>query len=418
MKRWLTLIVLVVVIVLVIVGIKGFGVFKMIQGFKAQGEPSATISTVKAGTQEWTEELSAVGSLRAVRGVNLATEVSGLVRSIHFASGDEVKAGETLMRMVDDADLASQRSLEAAAALAEIVYKRDQEQYAAEAIAKSQLDSDRGNLDSARANVAQQAALVAKKTIKAPFAGRLGISTVNPGQYINPGDTIVTLQQLDPIYVDFSLPQQTLGQLKVGQTVNAVSDSFPGRTFTGSISAISPLVDTGTRNVSVQATLANPQHQLLPGMYASLKIVSGTPQRFVTLPQTAITYNPYGETVYVVVPRGQEGADDPNKPAELRQSEALAKIDAERKAKETPAKGDAAKPAEAQPSSGAPTLVARQVFVVTGATRGDQVSIVKGVNEGDEVVTSGQLKLKSGLKVVVNNTVQPTDDPKPTPQEQ
>jgi membrane fusion protein (multidrug efflux system) len=391
----------------------------MIQGFKAMGEPKATVSTVKAASDDWTAELSAVGSLRAVRGVNLSTEVSGLVRSINFTSGDEVKAGATLMRLVDDADLASQRSLEATANLAKITYMRDLKQLEGEAISQSQVDTDLGNLQSALANVSQQAALVAKKTIKAPFDGRLGISTVNPGQYINPGDTIVTLQQLDPIYADFSLPQQALAQLKVGQTVNAVSDSFPGLQFSGTISAISPLVDTNTRNVSVQATLKNPDRKLLPGMFASVKVVSGTPQKFITLPQTAVTYNPYGETVYLVVPRGQETADDPNKPLELRQNEALNKADAEQKARDSgKAAAVAAAPAEAPKQDGPQPLVARQVFIETGATRGDQVAVVKGLKEGDEVVTSGQLKLKNGMLVIVNNSVMPSDDPNPKPLDQ
>ena len=421
MKRWLLLIVVVVLIVATLGFLKYRGIQKMIDGFKAQGEPKSVVSTLKAASADWQPELAAVGSLRAVRGVDLSTEVSGLVRTINFKSGDEVKAGTLLMQMVDDSDVASLKALQATAELNQIILQRDLKQLEAEAIAQSQVDTDRGNLKSSYAQVAQQQALVAKKAIRAPFDGKLGITTVNPGQYINPGDTIVTLQQLDPIYVDFTLPQQSLSQLKNGQAIRATSDSVPGLDFDGTISAINPLVDTATRNVKLQATIRNPDKKLLPGMFANVKIATGEPRRYITLPQTAVTYNPYGETVYVLVPRGQENADDPNKPDALKQSQALDKSESELKAKQAAASKDGkdakagATPADAKQPDGPPPMVARQVFIEVGPTRGDQVAVLKGLKEGDEVVTSGQLKLKNGMLVIVNNDVQPANDAHPTP---
>jgi membrane fusion protein (multidrug efflux system) len=394
----------------------------MIDGFKAKGEPKAVVSTIKATLEDWQPELAAVGSLRAVRGVDLSTEVSGLVKTINFKSGDEVKAGALVMQMVDDSDVAALHALQATAELNQITLQRDLKQLEAEAIAQSQVDTDRGNLKSAYAQVAQQQALVLKKSIRAPFAGKLGITTVNPGQYINPGDVIVTLQQLDPIYVDFTLPQQALSQVQVGQRIKAVSDSVPGVDFDGTISAVNPIVDTATRNIKLLATIQNPDKKLLPGMFANVKLATGDSKRYITLPQTAVTYNPYGETVFVLVPRGQENADDPNKPEALKQKQALDQADTQLKAQQAAAQAkkdgktaDAQKPADAPKTDGPPPMVARQVFVEVGPTRGDQVAVLKGLKEGDEVVTSGQLKLKNGMLVIVNNSVLPANNPNPTP---
>jgi membrane fusion protein (multidrug efflux system) len=203
---------------------------------------------MKVEYQQWQPQLSAVGTLRAVRGVDVTTEIAGLVRSLEFKSGDEVKAGQVLAQLNADSDIAQLHSLEAAADLASTVYERDKAQLAAEVISKAQVDTDAGDLKSKRAQVAQQAALVAKKTIRAPFAGKLGISTVNPGQYLNAGDKLVTLQQIDPIYIDFNLPQQQLPQISIGQKVTLLVDAYKGATFEGKVNAINPKVDANTRN--------------------------------------------------------------------------------------------------------------------------------------------------------------------------
>ncbi|MEG1327832.1 MAG: efflux RND transporter periplasmic adaptor subunit, partial [Janthinobacterium sp.] len=259
------------------------------------------------------------------------------------------------------------------------VLARDRQQFAVQAISQAQIDSDLADVKSRQALAAQQAALVAKKTIRAPFAGKLGITTVNPGQYLNPGDRIVTLQTIDPIFVDFYIPQKHLGGLQVGQVLNLSSDAHASTAFAGKVSAISSKVDPATRNVQVEATVANPQRQLLPGMFANVNVEVGAKQHHLTLPQTAITYNPYGSTVFVVhaAPAPKAGA--------------------------------------AAPKAG--ELVVRQVFVSTGEARGDQVAVLTGLTEGQQVVTSGQLKLKNGSPVVISNVVEPRNNPQPAPQE-
>jgi len=370
--------IMLVAVAILLGGIVGFNFFKgyMMQKYMASAPvPAATVSAMPADYQEWQPQISAVGTLRAVRGVDVTTEVAGIVRSIEFKSGDEVKSGQVLAQLNADSDLAQLHALEAAADLANTVYERDKQQLAAEVISKAQVDTDAADLKSKRALAAQQAALAEKKTIRAPFSGKLGITTVNPGQYLNAGDKLVTLQTIDPIYVDFNLPQQQLPQVGLGQKVVLTTDAYAGVNFEGKINAINPRVDPGTRNVQIEATVPNPKRQLLPGMFASVKVNSGEQQRYLTLPQTAITYNPYGSTVYVIKPSDQKDAQ------------------------------------------GHPQLTAQQVFVTPGPTRGDQVAILKGIEPGAQVVTSGAVKLKNGMPVVINNSVQPSNNPNPTPQE-
>ncbi|HEX8012890.1 MAG TPA: efflux RND transporter periplasmic adaptor subunit [Casimicrobiaceae bacterium] len=377
MKR--RMVIMLVVVGLLLGGLIGFNFFKgyMLQKYMASAPvPPATVSTMTAEYQQWQPQLSAVGTLRAVRGVDVTTEVAGLVRSIEFKSGDEVKAGRVLAQLNADSDIAQLHALEAAADLAATVYERDKAQLAAEVISKAQVDTDAADLKSKRALAAQQAALVQKKTIRAPFAGKLGISTVNPGQYLNAGDKLVTLQTIDPIYVDFMLPQQQLPQVSPGQKVTLSTDAYKDAPFEGAVTAINPRVDTNTRNVQIEATVPNARRLLLPGMFVTVKVNAGEEQRHLTLPQTVITYNPYGDTVFVV------------------------------------------RPSDKKDDKGKPILTAQQVFVTTGPTRGDQIAIVKGVEPGMQVVTSGQVKLKNGMPVVINNAVQPANSPNPKPQEQ
>lgn len=416
-QRWLVMIGAVLLLILIIGGIKACSVIKMIDGFKAMGEPTSTVSTVKVGFDDWQPTVSAVGTLRAVRGVDLAAEVAGVVETAPLRSGTEVRQGAPLIQMTTSADTAHLRALQSDAALARSTAARASKQLKAQAISQSQAELEAAKLKSAEAAVAEQQALINKKIIRAPFAGRLGISTINPGQYLNPGDKLVTLQQLDPIHIDFTVPQGSLSRVSNGQLVQISTDAFPGQSFAGQITAINPVVDANTRNVRIQATLKNPQEQLLPGMFGNITVTAGESQRYLTLPLNAVAFNPYGETVFVVVKRGQENVIDPNKPAELSKSEALKKADAELKAKAEAAKNpDAAAPAAVTPApSNSVQLVARQVFIKTGLTRGDQVAVLSGIAEGDEVVTSGQLKLKNGTLVVINNEIQPSSDPDPRP---
>lgn len=365
------------IIMLIAVGLLAAG-FVFFHFFKAEkiGQVMAaiaaapmTVSTMTAGYQDWQPQLEAVGTVRAVKGADLSLEVSGIVDSINFESGDDVPAGALLLRLRSADDIAKLQSLQASAELAQVTYTRDQKQFQVRAVSQATLDADVANLKSYRAQVAEQQAVVDKKTLKAPFAGHLGIRLVDLGQYLNAGTTVVTLQALDPIYVDFYLPQQTLDRLKVGQAMVAKVDTYAGQTFAGKIAALNPKIDQTTRNVQVRGVLQNPDHKLLPGMYATVDIAVGTPQRYITLPQTAITFSSYGDTVYIVDKKGQGPAG--------------------------------------------PQLVARQTFVTVGSTRGDQIAVLSGVKEGDTVITAGQVKLRNGVAVAINNTIQPTDNPNP-----
>lgn len=337
--------------------------------------PPQTVSAAAATMEEWQKQLKAVGSLRAVRGADLSAQVGGLVSATHVESGTEVAEGTLLVELASADDVAKLDALKASAALARVTYDRDKRQFEAHAVSQQVLDTDAQNLKSAEAQVAQQQAIVQYKFIRAPFAGKLGIRQIDVGQYVSPGTTLVTLQALDPIYVDFTLPQQALAQVAVGQKVKTQIDTFPGEDFSGTIAAINAKVDTSSRNVQIRATLANPDHRLLPGMFATVAIDVGAPQRYVTLPQTAITYNPYGSTVYIVDDKGKD-------------------------------------------ANGQSQLVARQVFVTAGDTRGDQVALLKGVEAGQMIVTAGQMKLRNGSPLKIDNTVQPSNDPNPKPIDQ
>ena len=380
-----------VVVVLVLLGV-GFALHIRTLIASAPKPYPQTVTATKVSSQDWQPTLAAVGSVVPVRGVDVTTEIAGLVREIHFKSGQDVHKGDVLVELNADSDKAQLASLEAAADLSASVLKRDKAQFDAQAIAQAQVDADAADLKSKRALAAQQQANIDKKTIRAPFSGKLGITTVNPGQYVNPGDKIVTLQTIDPIYVDFNLPQKQVGALQVGQVVNVTSDGFAGTVFPGKITAISPKVDTTTRNVVVEATLSNPKRQLLPGMFANAAVEVGDKKHYLTLPQTAITYNPYGSTVFVVLTADEAAAA--------------------KRANGGPA--SAAAPAPAASGSG---LVVQQAFVTTGETRGDQVAILSGLKEGQQVVTTGQLKLKNGTSIVIDNSVVPANSPNPTPQE-
>jgi membrane fusion protein, multidrug efflux system len=372
------MIIMLIAVGVVFGGVFGFQIFKnaMIKKFmSAMPQPPQTVSTVTAAVQEWQPQIEAVGSLRAVNGADLAFEVSGIVKELHFKSGDDVAAGDILLTLRADDDIAKLEALKATAALSEIVHQRDQEQFKIKAVSQATLDADGANLKNAKAQVAEQQAVVDKKTLRAPFAGHLGVRVVDIGQYISAGTTVVTLQALDPIYADFFLPQQTLNQIRLEQAVTIKIDTYPNGDFTGTITAINPKVDPATRNVQVRATLKNPDRLLLPGMYASVNVAAGGKQRYITLPQTAVTYNPYGETIYVVDDKGQ----DPQ---------------------------------------GKPQLIARQVFVTAGLKRGDQVAILSGVEEGQTVVTAGQMKLRNGVPLVIDNTIRPTADANPLPIDQ
>jgi membrane fusion protein (multidrug efflux system) len=369
MKRMIIMLIAVGVVLGGVFGFEAFRSMMIAKFFATMGQMPQTVATTVARTEEWQSHLDAVASLTAEQGGDLSFEVAGIVGALHFKSGADVAAGTPLAQLRDADDVAHLQSLEAAARLAEITYRRDSRQLRVHAVSQAVVDTDAATLAGDRAQVAQQKAVIAKKTLVAPYAGHLGIRAVTLGQYVNPGTAVVSLQALDPIYADFDLPQQTLPELKVGLPVTVTVNAYPGTRFTGTIRAVAPQVDPSSRTVQVRAELRNPDFRLRPGMFARVSIDTGAPQSHVTLPQTAITYNPFGSTVYLVAQ--ERGADG--------------KIHG----------------------------VARQSFVVTGPTRGDQVAILKGVTAGQTVVVSGQVKLRNGVPVTVNNSVLPTNDVHP-----
>ena len=357
---------------LLFVGIFSYKAFQtyMMKKYMNGASPPVVISAMAAIPEAWQSKLSSTGTLRAINGVDVTTEIAGLVKDIKFIPGSHINLGEVMVELNADVEISQLKSLEAAAELAQITYDRDKEQFAIEGVSKATLDTDAADLKSKKAQVAQQAAVVAKKTVKAPFKGHLGISAVNLGQYLNPGDKIVTLQALDPIHVNFFLPQQKLPYVAMNQPVTFKVDTYPNLTFNGKISSINPKVDPATRNVELEATIPNPDYKLLPGMYAEVIITTGKPKDYLTLPQTAISYNPYGNLVYTLKEKGKN-------------------------------------------DKGAPLFIATQKFVTVGETRGDQVQVIKGIDKGDVVVTAGQIKLKNGSLVVIDNTVVPSNNPAP-----
>ncbi len=369
------MILVVLVVALVLGAIFGWQRFVGTMIGKSMGAMASapqTVSTIIAEESTWQSRTPALGSVRAVRGADLAAQASGVVDKIHIESGTEVAAGTVLLVLKANDDPAKLAQLQAQADLASITLKRDQEQLAAQAISQATVDSDASSLESGRAQVTAQKALIEEKTLRAPFAGRLGLRQVDEGQYLAAGTTVVTLQALDTVFIDFYVPQQALSHLKVGQAVTARVDAYPGTEFSGKLTSINSKVDASSRNIQARASFSNPDRKLLPGMYANVEVDDGDSTMHITLPQAAITYNPYGDTVYIVQ---KSGVDE----------------------------------------KGNPKLTVQQRFVQLGDTRGDQVAVKSGIAAGEEVVTAGQMKLRNGSGVVINDKIVPANDPNPTP---
>ncbi len=327
--------------------------------------PAEVVQASKAGTRTWRPRIAAVGSLSAIQGVDVSTEVAGVVTKIEFNSGQSVKQGDVLVKLDTDADEAQLRSLRAQSELARIQYKRQRELYRSHSTSRSSLDQAKAQYTQSQAQVSRQQALIDKKIIRAPFSGIVGIRQVDLGQYVAPGTTIVTLQQLNPIYVNFSLPQQDLPKVHEGQTVHLTVSGFGKAQFSGKITAINPKVNGSTRNFKIQATISNAKHQLRPGMFVNANIVMPTQNRVVTVPQTAISYNPYGEFVYVLQKTGNK-------------------------------------------RHGKTVYKASRKVVQTGTTRGDLVQVTKGIKPGQLVVTAGTVKLHPGALALINNKNSPS----------
>ena len=370
-KRILWMIGAILLVVGAIAFWKYYTVSAMIAKMSAQKPEPTKVSSIRATEEIWQDQRHTVGSLAAVQGVMLSNELAGTVQSITFESGTRVKQGDLLVQLDVTNDQAQLRGLEAQATLARINFDRAQSLRNSSTNAQSDLDAAQAQYQQAQAAVDTLKANIAKKTITAPFAGQLGLRQVNLGQYLAVGTAIVTLQALDPIYVNFSMPQQSVVDLTLQQQVQVGIDAYPGETFVGTVNAINAKVDDATRNLAVQATLSNAAGKLKPGMFCSVDALLPRQNKLITLPQSAIVYNPYGNAVYVVE-KSTEAAE-------------------------------------------AGSLIARQRFVQLGETRGDQVAVLKGVQAGDEVVTSGQLKLRNGAAVAINNTVMPENNSAPTP---
>lgn len=372
--RWV-LIISAIVFALLAVWLKGVPwLFMNVLMSKSDFIQPQSVSTMHAAKLPWQGQVRSVGTLHAVEGADLAAEVSGIVTQIAFKPGDDVKKGQLLIQLRDDSDRAQLAALRATAEQNILTYRRNASLNQQNAISKQAFDQARANMQSAVAQAAAQLATVEKKAIRAPADGRVGIRMVDIGQYVNAGTTLVTLQKLDPIFVDFTVPQQQAGVLKPGAPVTVTVESGSDKAFKGRIVALDPKVDPETRNVRVRAEISNPNKTLIPGMFATVLTEVGSPRPQLTLPQTAITYNPYGDVVYVVTPSKNEKGKD--------------------------------------------ILVANQRFVTVGETRGDQVAIVSGITEKDEVVTTGQLKLKNGAVVFINNKVKLPNNPNPKPIQQ
>ena len=327
--------------------------------------PPASVATALVEQRTLTPSLAAVGSVTAVQGVTLNAEVAGTIRHISFESGAEVKAGEVLVELDTSVERAQLQAAQANLELATVNLGSGRSLVGSGAIAKNQFSTLEAQAKGGEAEVSRLQALIAKKTIRAPFSGRTGLRQVNLGQFVGNGTAIVSLQSLDPVYVDFALPQQRLAQLNVGANVVVTTDVFPGEKFDGSVSAIHPEVDSSTRSIRVRATLKNPQGRLRPGMFAKLDLMLPQVENVLLVPATSITYAPYGDSVFVV-----DTSKQPN--------------------------------------------TVQQKFVRVGGARGDFVVITQGLAAGETVVSSGSFKLRNGAAVVINNSLKP--NPSETPQ--
>ena len=353
--------------------------------------PPVTVSAMPARYETWRETIRLVGSLRAMQGVDVSTELAGLVREIRFESGGSVSAGDLLVQLDTEADQAQLQGYEAQAQLAQVQLERQQALVKTQAVSRAALDLAQAQYRQATANVAYQRAIINKKSIRAPFAGQLGIRQVDRGQYLSPGIAVVTLQALDPVRVEFLLPQQDLARVSVGRPIVLAVDTYPGKSFEGKITAVSSRADSQTRNFPVEGVVPNPERLLRPGMFTGVEIGLPGQRETITVPQTAINFSPYGNSVFVV-------ADAP--PAQGGEGAPVASVPR-----------GSAEAASAPP----PGLVVSQRFVRTGETRGDQIEILDGLKEGERVVTSGQFKLRDGAPVVIDNKIQPTNNPAPRP---
>jgi membrane fusion protein (multidrug efflux system) len=368
-KKILISVVTVVLVLVALVGIKAMQITTLIAFGKSFVPPPETVSTATAREDKWQDTLSAVGSINAVQGVMITAEIPGTIREIAFESGAVVNQGDVLVKFDISSEEAQLRALEAQVDLAQTNLARMKSLRAENTVSQSELDQAETSVKQFVANADNLRATIAKKIIRAPFAGRLGIRQVNTGQYLEAAKPIVSLQSLTPVYGDFSLPQQDLARIKTGLQVRVLSDAYPGKTFTGTLTAINPDLDPITRSIKLQATFDNNEQLLRPGMFARMEIVFPEVKPVLAIPATAVLSAPYGDSVYVVEPS----------------------------------------------TNAAGGLVVRQQFIRVDRARGDFVSVMSGLKPGENVVSSGMFKLRNNMAVVVNNDIAPKSDKKPNP---
>jgi membrane fusion protein, multidrug efflux system len=365
------------VVLLVLAGL-GFVKYRQIQTAIAQGSsfapPPTAVTTVIAKRETWPSTMQVIGTTAAIQGVTVSADLPGTVDKINFESGKAVNAGDVLV----DLDTRQERAQLAAAQadwnLAHINYERQQKLVEQGVVARTEFDNAQAQEKSTQAHVGEIKATIERKTIRAPFSGILGIRQINLGQYLAAGQAIVSLQALNPIYVNFGVPQQESTQMQVGRVLHVTSDNLPGAQFTGRVTAVDSVINETTRNIQVQATMSNPGGKVRPGMFVQVDVGLGGSRQVVELPATAINYAPYGDSVFVVT-----DMQDPKSKKTYRG--------------------------------------VRQQFVKVEGSRGDQVGVVSGLNPGEEVVSSGVFKLRNGAAVEVNNKIQPPNNPKPNPEE-
>jgi membrane fusion protein, multidrug efflux system len=373
MAKRMTLMLSVMVVLLTTLGfIKFRQVQSAVQAASFQPPPEAVTSVV-AKQEQWPATMGVIGTMEAVHGVTVSADLPGTVEKINFASGQSVREGDVLVELDTRQERAQLAALEAQRDLARINYGRTQQLVKEGVISRVEYDQATAQQKSTEANVAEIRATIERKTIRAPFSGILGIRKVNLGQYLAAGDAVVPLQSLNPIYVNVGVPQQSVGQVRVGRNLRITSDDLPGQVFTGRVNAIDSVVDQATRNIQVQATLANPQGKLRPGMFVQVEVVLGASRPVIALPASAISFAPYGDSVFIIT--------------------------------------------DLKDQKGQTYRGVRQQFVKVEGSRGDQVAVVSGVNPGEEVVSSGVFKLRNGAAVQVNNKVQPENNPAPKPED-
>jgi membrane fusion protein (multidrug efflux system) len=383
-KRMIIMLIIAAVLIGGMVWFQHFKSTMIAKAIKGMSNPPQTVSTIVAQESSWQPTVEALGNLRASQQASLSPQIAGVVTAIHFRSGEKVRAGQVLAQINDAPQRAQLAQLQAQVGqlqaqlnLAQITLAQDEAQLKAQAISQAVVDTDRANVTSVQAQlkalaeqINAQKAVLAQATVTAPFTGVLGIRQVNLGQYLAPGTAVVTLQALDPMDIDFTVPQNQIDLVHVGMKAELTTNAAPGKTFEAKVIAVEPQINTATRNLTVRARIPNPKGELLPGVFATIRLTDGEPRNYITLPNAAVAYNPYGATVFLVKDEGK-GAD------------------------------------------GKPKLVAEQRFITTGLTRGDQVAVLSGLKAGDTVVTAGQLKLRNGVPVLINNSVQPSDNPNP-----